>query len=157
MCVTHADLAKTQKRPDDPETERIAALNRAAATGTAAQRATAKAAATTALAEAATRTPPWQTVASHLRYADLIRADRDAGTVAQLEYFLHCRLMTDQRRTDSDCERAWRSIVKAVDVGATGSAQALRHLEEDEPASIIAEALRAAQLTSAVAYPVSDP
>lgn len=151
MRVTHADLVKTQTRPEDPESVRIAALHIAAGTGTAAARAAAKAIATTATADAAARTPPWQTVATHLRYADLIRADRDAGTVAQLEYFLHSRLTTVQRCADSDCERAWRGIVKAVDGGATGSAQALRHLEQDEPASIVAEALRASRLPSILA------
>ena len=88
------------------------------------------------------RVATYHDVVEHLRYSDLVRTDCDTITIVELEYVLHRRITAAHRQPDSDCRKGWRDLIKAINDKTPGC---LVGLTDEDPAIVVAEALRAAQ------------
>ena len=85
--------------------------------------------------------PPWQEVAIHLRWGDLVRPDRRLTAAAHLEYVLHRRVRTQHREPGTIAAKAWVAIIRAVHGGASGNENALLGLSDDDYAAAVGGAL----------------
>jgi hypothetical protein len=97
-----------------------------------------------AVAVAGPRVASYFNVADHLRYGDLVGPDRKADVLRRFEHVLRRRITTQQREIDSECDKAYRAAIKAVNDQGVGSAMV--GLDDEEPAVLLAEALRASVL-----------